>query len=337
MERMSGMRQREYGDFLKRIRLVGSKKMNDYLKRAVVVFAALLLLVFSGFAENPYYAVTNRINVNMRSKPESKSGLIMQIKTRGTKLTVLSAVSDSKGTEWLQVETQLGKKGYIQATYLTRTDGKPVVKTDGRYATWSDAYNDFILGGKYKNWKGPDSFDNIWEEPDNPPKFGLYDIDRNGIPELLAGGNEAMASNCYHVFTFVNGMVQFCGNAGFESSDLFVIPDCEYVGVFCHDGKQDIYTTVYYELVDARIAEHPVREWQHQWIPKGEDYINTPGDPIRLTGDERLFQATFAHHVSKLLQYTKVQIQRMGWENFLSGPFFTDVYVETWVWPDFRM
>lgn len=299
------------------------------------VFAVILMLVFSACAEEAYYVVTNKANVNMRAAPETKSHLVMQIKTRGTKLTVLSSVTDNKGTEWLQVESQLGKNGYIQASFLTRTAGKPVIKNSSGYAAWTDAYNDFILGGKYRNWKGPDPYESIWEDPGNPPQFGLYDIDRNGIPELLAGGNEAMASNCYHIFTFENGVMKFCGDAGFESARLFVIPNSPYIGLFCHDGKQDIYTTVYYELVNGKIREQPVREWCHDWIENGDEYVNIPGDPIRLTADEQLFQSTFTHEVALLVQATRLQIQQMGWENFLRGPFFTPAYVETWVWPDF--
>ena len=94
----------------------------------MAVFAVILILVFSACAEEAYYVVTNKTNVNMRAAPETQSHLIMQIKTKGTKLTVLSSVTDKKGNEWLQVESQLVKKGYIQASFLTRTAGKPVIK-----------------------------------------------------------------------------------------------------------------------------------------------------------------------------------------------------------------
>lgn len=107
------------------------------------VFEVILMLVFSACAEEAYYVVTNKANVNMRAAPETKSHLVMLIKTRGTKLTVLSSVTDNKGTEWLQVESQLGKKGYIQAAFLTRTAGKPVIKNSGGYPLYT-----LVLSGR---------------------------------------------------------------------------------------------------------------------------------------------------------------------------------------------
>ena len=252
----------------------------------MAVFAVILMLVFSACAEEAYYVVTNKANVNMRAAPETKSHLVMQIKTRGTKLTVLSSVTDNKGTEWLQVESQLGKKGYIQASFLTRIAGKPVMKSRGGYAAWTDAYNDFILGGKYRNWKGPDPYESIWEDPGNPPQFGLYDIDRNGIPELLAGGNEAMASNCYHIFTFENGVMKFCGDAGFESARLFVIPNSPYIGLFCHEfshtlGLPDMYP-------NTRAAQSVDNQTMEYWdLMDGGEYTDNSYTPTPYTPWER--------------------------------------------------
>ena len=308
------------------------------LKKVLIFIICFITFSLCAIAEEPYYAVTNKKNVNMRIEPNSSSRLVMQIRTKGTKLTVHSSVQDKKGNIWLQVETQKGKKGYIQSTLLTRTEGKPIIKTDGKFLDWSDAYNDFILGRKYRNWRGTGSgMDERFYEEDGfePVMFSLYDMDKNGIPELLGGGNGPMAGNCYHVFSFENGEVKFCGNVGFESCTMWALQGIEYNGLFCHDGKQDIYVTVYYSLADGKIQEQPVRKWEHHWLERNNDYINIPGEPIQLTSDSNLFNATFAHNVLRLMTYTRNQIQTMGWEKFTMEKCIVPAYVETWVYPGF--
>ena len=102
------------------------------MKKALCTAVCMLLMSLSVIAEGllPYYAVTNRSNVNMKSKPDSKSRLVMQIKTKGTKLTVLSGQPDGQGNEWLEVETQRGRKVHPIEVY--NEDGRKAHRQDER-------------------------------------------------------------------------------------------------------------------------------------------------------------------------------------------------------------
>ena len=307
-----------------------------------VLFAAVCMLIISlsVIAEglSPYCAVTNRTNVNMRSRPDSKSSLVMQIKTRGTKLTVLSGQLDGTGNEWLEVESQRGKKGYIQSKYLTKTEDRPVVTMNGKYDSWSDAYRDFVLGEKYKMWRGQGPNDQIFDEDEyslQPVLFSMFDMDENGIPELLIGGNESMAGNCFHVFTFEDGLVRFCGNAGFMDSELWAIPGREYPGLFCYSGKDRWFATNYYWLDNGTIQEQQVSECQYEFVVDNQGNVTgVTGDIFRMTNDTLLYNASLQHDVCMLKRYPKKEIEKLGWDSFVISPRYEPKYMETWVSPD---
>ena len=310
------------------------------MKKALCTAVCMLLMSLSVIAEGllPYYAVTNRSNVNMRSKPDSKSRLVMQIKTKGTKLTVLSGQPDGQGNEWLEVETQRGRKGYIQSKYITKTEGRPIVRTNGKYGSWSDAYCDFVLGEKYKMWRGQGPNDQIFDEDEyglQPVLFSMFDMDQNGIPELLIGGNGSMAGNCFHVFTFVDGLVKFCGNAGFMDSELWAIPNIEYPGLFCYSGKDRWYATYYYWLNNGMIQEQQVSECQYEFVVDEQGNVTgATGDIFRMTNDALLYNAALQHEVCMLKRYQKREIEKLGWDSFLLSPCYEPRYMETWISPD---
>lgn len=310
-------------------------------KMSLLLFVVMaLLMILPAFAEEAYYARTNKKNVNIRVEPDTGSKLVIQIKTKGTKLAVISTVEDKKGNRWCEVETQLGKKGYIQESLLTRTNEKAVVKVNGQYTSWSDAYYDFILGGKYMNWRGPGlgKEEKFYEDSYMPVQFGLYDMNRDGIPELLAGGNGAMADNCYHVFTYVNGKLQFCGNVGFRECRIWVVSDSNYPGVFCHEGKDDISVTIYYTLINNNtIIKEPVWKWEYKFILREDETIDISAPPVSLTKNMDLYRVAFSHDIWKLLRYTRKQIQSMGWDAFLSSKFFEYWYIDEWLQPYFEI
>ena len=309
------------------------------------MFLILFTCVFCfGIAEfEPYYAVTNTKTVNMRLEPDSKSKLVMQIQTKGTKVTVHNIEQDKSGKEWAKVETHLGKKGYILTALLTKVAGNPandatvrpstITNGNGLYTSWFEAYRDFILGGKYKSWKGPKTQDFFWiEDKISPPRFSLYDMDRDGIPELLGGGNEAMAGNCYRVFTFRNGRIVYCGEAGFRECRLYTIAGTNYTGLFCHEGLDRVRDTVYYNLKNDTVVGQRVWECEYKFILQEDDaYTEEPDRLTRYTDDIDLYDASFTHDIWKVLSYTESQIRKMGWDTFIQGNLLEYHYIDDWL------
>lgn len=310
------------------------------MKRTIFLALFLILLcTVTVLAESTtFQARTNMPDVNLRARPDSKSGLVGQIEDKGTKVNVTRTAEDKKGNVWCYSKTSDGKHGYILSKYLTPLDGATIpasssasaamtagttgmTGTTAMVSSWQDAYASFILNEGYKLFRGPRATDVfVLNDPTGSIDFGLCDMDRNGIPELIAtNGDSSMAGKTNLIFTFANNTVTYVGNAGFRESIMVAIDSPVYSGLFCQDGNMGYYETFYYSLVNGTIVTEAVRESDHN----GADgqVIDNP-TPKQLTKDNALYQASLTDQFWKLNQFSVAQIRQMGFNAFLTSNFF---------------
>ena len=201
---------------------------------------------------------------------------------------------------------------------------------------WSVAYREFVLNGGFLSSGqeyGGMSFGGT-EPSYEYVQFGLYDLDRNGVPELLAEkGATSRAAMSQYVYTFENGAVRFLGHVGAYETGYEFAPDSDYHGLFniwmqmgCGDcsyvtvenGELQVTTVYsYQENVDRSDPNNPV--WDGFLFTQVteddalyqlamevfEPYHNNSGDQILENG---------------LPMYTIEEINGMGWNAF-AGAF----------------
>ena len=111
--------------------------------------------------------------------------------------------------------------------------------------SWSEVYASYVFDGTFLSSTEPEFFT---DEPELI-KFGLYDMDLDGIPELIAyDGCGYMAGATNYVFTCKNGKPAYIGDAGFRGSVLYYFDTGRYPGLFCTDGNMGYIETFYYEI-----------------------------------------------------------------------------------------
>ena len=66
----------------------------------------------------PRDARTAKARVNVRAETSKSSKKVVQISSKGTKVTVLDEASDSSGTLWYYIRTENGKEGYVRGDML---------------------------------------------------------------------------------------------------------------------------------------------------------------------------------------------------------------------------
>lgn len=178
---------------------------------------------------------------------------------------------------------------------------------------WSGIYCDFLLGGGYLT--SGQTYEGEYA------RFGLYDLDQNGVPELFATrGAFTMMDHEQYVYTIENNAVRFVGNAGMYETGFEYVYDSRYPGLFntwIHTGSGGVS---YLTLVNGVYRETQVLEFQD-----GMEYTYT-----QLTDDDALYQ--FARDLYQtysdldpskgghLPMYTISEIESMGWDAF-AGSF----------------
>ena len=180
---------------------------------------------------------------------------------------------------------------------------------------WSSAYRDFVMNGKYRS-----SGQAYYSYDGSASAFGLYDMDRDGVPELIAtNGDDSMAGKGNYIYTFKNGRVTYLGEAGFRDSQMYYYPNSAYPGLFCSDGNMGLYTTVYYSVSGGKVRSEEVVEYQYY---DDEDVYTWLEEPITnpITADQGLLDLVEdgMNPQYKVHQYTAAEISTMGgWEAFV--------------------
>ena len=195
----------------------------------------------------------------------------------------------------------------------------PAAASEPDNAGWAPAYEQYILNGEYLTSAEP----SFYKEGADSIRFGLYDLDKDGFPELVAyNGCPNMAGACNYLFTFKNGQLSYIGDAGYRGSVLQYYPTGNYSGLFCSDGNNGLIITSYYTMEDGKIAQEDVME---------QDYNSSPigGDPqIRsLTDKTDLYDMLQTEAPVTLQMFTPAEIRSLGWKELISRyPF---VYVDS--------
>lgn len=150
---------------------------------------------------------------------------------------------------------------------------------------WSDAFRVFVTDPANES-----TYTNEYFPPENgvEPGFCLYDFDHDGEPALLAfNGSPALAGRYVTVFTHFFG-VSSVGQIGFRECHLYYVDDPAWPGLFCTDGNNGVFRTVYYELNGRTLTEREVPDSE---VKGYKNYL------------------TF---------YSRSQILSMGWDSFFS-------------------
>lgn len=177
-----------------------------------------------------------------------------------------------------------------------------------KYNNWNEAYEDFIFSGDYECGHDYDAVEYR--------TVALCDMDGNGVPELMIeNGVNGLDQKATYVFTFADGRIRFCGNAG---SDLKIGP-AEYPGLFrsfwlsgyympseyATDFSED--TTIrYYTLEGNEIKPIDV---VHRLV----DYAGNQSVYI-VTDDKGLYEASLAYDSMKSIGFVPMkQLLERGW------------------------
>ena len=195
--------------------------------------------------------------------------------------------------------------------------GVPAHATESTGAGWSSVYESFILNEEYLSWPSPEFFK---DEPDTIC-FGLYDLDMDGFPELVAyNGCPYMAGACNYIFTCRNGQITYAGDAGYRGSVLQYYPTSDYHGLFCNDGNMGISITTYYEMAEDRILPETVMEQDYNAMTEdGNPAVN------QVTEDAGLFLVPQTENPVTLQMFTASEIRAMGWQELISRyPFVSE-------------
>ncbi len=169
---------------------------------------------------------------------------------------------------------------------------------------WVDAYYRFIRDRLYPE-ASPGQYLN-----DEPHRFALFDMDMNGVPELLIyNGDGSHAGAACIVYTYVTRIREIgqisCGwNEG--SSDLAYTDNDNYPGLFHSDASTGLYWTVYLGLQDGKITSETV-----------DEYDEDKGATVKRTKDEDLYLLFKSGRFAPLEMYTYDALMAMDWAAYV--------------------
>ena len=188
---------------------------------------------------------------------------------------------------------------------------------------WSAAYRKFVIDQEFYDLESP-----IFYHPDpfeaelEPMLYGLYDFDRDEIPELLIhNGDLSMGGRTNRVFTFRDSEIIYIGDAGTRMCVLNYFPNSSYSGLFCCDGNTDYYYTHYFPKNGDQLSWITVMVEIYEYDES--DIYNPPTVTItinQLDDDDALFAlAKDLKNAERLKQFSYDEILQMGWTAFVDA------------------
>ena len=112
----------------------------------------------------------------------------------------------------------------------------------GGDSKWSRSYRDFVRGHVFLSDRSDINYDTGNWDYENI-LASAYDIDRDGVPELILTNGKDGEERCTYVYTYEAGQVQYIGQG---PDDYFVSDDWERPGLFGHDNAYPVRTTSYF-------------------------------------------------------------------------------------------
>lgn len=192
--------------------------------------------------------------------------------------------------------------------------------------SWKQLYYDYIMGGQYLKYY--DSTEDITGEKMYTDDFGcayfvneywdiwfaLYDMDRNGIPELITySGYGDGAGGVAYAFTAENGTMRYLGDVGSREASLFCYDSDAYPGIFESGGHMGVFYTYYSYLENGKIQGKNVEEHEG-WFDDNDHLVES--DPVFT--DEAALRDLYQNGTKYGIgERTIAQIREMGWNAFL--------------------
>ena len=179
-------------------------------------------------------------------------------------------------------------------------------------------YKSFILNKKYLKMKTKklDFFDSSYFSGryDNNNKFSLFDMNRDGIPELIAlGGTAGYMVRMYHVYTIKNGKVVYLDTLGLSGDGIFLSTVSGYNGFFNYGGDEGYHTAVYVSMKGSKIIKDIVL----YDYPNRTEVINKK--LYQVMNKSRKDNSYIGYLTGKkpLYEYSYSQIKSMGWNKYI--------------------
>ena len=160
-------------------------------------------------------------------------------------------------------------------TVVESANTEHLYKSTQSIKTWKTAYSDFLLGVETNNYIEREYI--VPSDYDIPPAFYLYDIDKDGIPELILITDDGDWENaCCEVFTYINDDVQKLGNMKFDWFGSFGVSGNLMTGLYCDDGYKGHYGNLYHYTIQNGVLTEKI-VWEYNFRPgigeKGYIYI----------------------------------------------------------------
>lgn len=180
--------------------------------------------------------------------------------------------------------------------------------------TWQDAYEDFVMSGKYlESGDRMRGYDQTF-----PHFFGLHDMNDDDTPELLiCNGFNGRDLRGYYVFTYDGDNVIYCGST---LTDSYIAPS--YPGMFSSVGMTGSYLENEYIGVYFEVTYLNYYSLVDNQVTKEQVYIlGTPIDSdervyIYKTDNEDLYNASQGA-AKQFRTLSKEDLESQGWDALL--------------------
>ena len=196
----------------------------------------------------------------------------------------------------------------------------------GEPGSWQQVYHDFLLGKQYRIRQDPDDSE-IWYDLFGQAyyvgqygiiSFGLWDMDGNGIPELVSNnGYPDGGWSAAHIYTSMNGLLVYLGSLGNRAGGPYVVADANYPGIVTASGNMGIFGTEYTELRNGEL--YSVNVYTESYIDPNDEYSDLETPIITIdTSDTRLFEA-IRNDSRDAAWYTEPDISESTWPAFVES------------------
>jgi fibronectin type 3 domain-containing protein len=197
----------------------------------------------------------------------------------------------------------------VSLTYSTKSVG-----------SWSALYKSFVINKQYLKAKTPSGFTAA-----GAPSMSLYDMNQDGVPELiLDSGLAPISASPQYVFTVKDGKVVYIGSFNSNYMNAYVNPSCDYKSLFVETGSAGSGYDVCYVYINkaGKVNSIPVVSY----VPNGSGFSTS----VKHTGYYKLYTActcsvdgrvpTGIYGVSK--KYSYLTIKSADWNNFVAASVY---------------
>lgn len=183
---------------------------------------------------------------------------------------------------------------------LEQSDDKDI---NGTSADWYNIYQDFILNREYLT-SGQEYGYDFGSYLD--PIVSLYDLDRDGVPELLiTNGYSARTDRWAYIYTCENNKIKYLD---IGPTDAFIVENSEYSGIYGCYGGGEFNWTYYWKEGDTIGNEYVFQEC---YGVAGDDTVI-----IQQTDNDKLFAESQKEKIG-LYGANVSEIVGIGWEYFV--------------------